>query len=386
MEVGIAANNIMVAAIHHHHCCRWLLAAVRRRRSFYLFVLVALACTIRVSAFTTHHHYDTTTAMYAVQDRLLDGLRSKWENGESNRNNDENESSPTIKDTAKQRVPFIIQRLGRGNEKDIKEITKMCVEVFFNEQEGAVNKVTTPWKSLQLAYLGNLQREDIQLRNAFGNKGRFVDLIVARRVYSVEDGVSNNVNGKEADVIIESDCQIFNAEQLSSRGGGESRLVIGEIIGYCEMMEKKFGLGGNFEGNDPNDTEEKLRPYLGNLSVAKYARFSGVGSKLLDECEAIVSEWGAGHTEIVLQVEEDNTSAIQFYKRRGWEFVFADPTCRRYDTSGFFLKESRITKYAMIKRLDQRMKAPGQNGFNNGENATGESILDKLRNSFFVKK
>ena len=109
-------------------------------------------------------------------------------------------------------------------------------------------------------------------------------------------------------------------------------------------------------------------------------------TNLIDECEAIVSEWDAGHTEIVLQVEEDNTLAIQFYKRRGYEFVFADPTCRRYDTSGFFLKESRITKYAMIKRLDQRMKAPGQNGFSNGENATGESILDKLRNSFFVKK
>ncbi len=29
-------------------------------------------------------------------------------------------------------------------------------------------------------------------------------------------------------------------------------------------------------------------------------------------------------------------------------------SCRRYDTSGFFSKESRITKYAMIKRLDEQ--------------------------------
>ena len=253
-------------------------------------------------------------------------------------------------------------------------------------------KTTAPWKAVQLAYLRNYQRGDILSRNAF-KKDQLVDLIVARRVYSVDESSNMNAIANKIDSV----DQIFNADQLPA-GGDESKFYAGEIIGYCEMVEKKFGLGCNFEGYEPNDDdndeeddddekevkmEEKLRPYLGNLSVVKYARRSGVGSKLIDEGEQVVREWDAGHTEIVLQVEEDNPSAVQFYKRRGWEFVFADPTCRRYDTSGFFLKESRVTKYAMIKRLDQQRA--DQNGLKEANDA-GESLMDKLRNSFFVSK
>lgn len=374
----------MVGHSFHHRS----VGRCHRRSSHLLILAIFFFCLydIRIKGFTitkpttssslNHQHHDATTTMYAIQDRLLDVLRLQWEDGKRS-NNEDNQSSPA-KDT-KQSVPFIIQRIGRGNKQEIEEITKLCIGVFFNEQEGLDSKVNTPWKSLQLAYLGNLQRGDILARNAF-NKDQLVDLIVARRIYSVDGSSNNKIEGKGASSVVGDNCQIFNAEQLPSSNGAETRLVVGEIIGYCEMTEKKFGLGGKFE----DDAEEKSRPYLGNLSVAKYARSSGVGSALLDECESVVSdEWNAGHTEIVLQVEEDNTSAIQFYKRRGWEFAFADPTCRRFDTSGIFLKESRITKFAMVKRL-QRRKG-GQNGLSNGGDAA-ESVLDKLRNSFFVRK
>ena len=329
---------------------------LRQRRHFYvLLVLLAVVFNICIEAFTTKR---------MLQPKL---------DGESVNDGGNQSSNDT-----KQRIPFIVQRLGRGSKHEIEEITQLCVDVFFNDAPNNNNdkKRLAPWKAVQLAYLRNYQKGDWQMRNAF-KKDQLVDLIVARRVYSVD--ASSNINGNK-NTIISSDGQIFNADQLLS-GGGESKLLAGEMIGYCEMTEKKFGLGGNFE-NKPNDAEEeKLRPYLGNLSVVKYARQSGVGSKLVDEGEEVVREWDAGHTEIVLQVEEDNPSAIQFYKRRGWEFVFADPTCRRYDTSGLFLKESRITKYAMIKRLDQTMKAD-----QNGEtSSTGESMLDKIRNSFFVR-
>ena len=367
------------------------------RRWLYLFILVTTAACI--SAFTSkhapgriHHHYrhgTTTSVQLALQDTILDSLQSKSVDGKSDKDVDQ---ASSMNDT-KQRVPFMIQRLGRGNNKEIEEITQLCVDVFFNEQKDEVtNNNVAPWKALQLAYLRNYQRGDILSRNAF-KKDQLVDLIVARRVYSVDASSPMNANTNE---ILDSDNQIFNADYLPS-GGVASQLVAGEIIGYCEMMEKKFGLGGKFEGQQPNndnmrdnddqedkdDEEKKLRPYLGNLSVVKYARRSGVGSRLMDEGEQIVREWDAGHTEIVLQVEEDNPSAIQFYKRRGWEFVFADPTCRRYDTSGFFLKESRITKYAMIKRLDEQ-KA-NQNVGSREASSSGESLIDKLRNSFFVK-
>ena len=98
----------------------------------------------------------------------------------------------------------------------------------------------------------------------------------------------------------------------------------------------------------------------------------------MDTCEEVVQSWnGVKHTEIVLQVEEDNKAAIQFYKRRGYEFVFADPTCRRYDTSGFILKETRITKYAMRKQLDTDER-------NESQSKSGD-ISKKIRNFFFVQ-
>ena len=79
---------------------------------------------------------------------------------------------------------------------------------------------------------------------------------------------------------------------------------------------------------------------------------------------------------MVLQVEEDNTDAIRFYKKRGWTFLYADPTCRRFDTSGFFLKESRITKYAMVKQIRTN---------NDAENAT-KSPVERLKNMWFVSQ
>ena len=165
--------------------------------------------------------------------------------------------------------------------------------------------------------------------------------------------------------------------------------VTGEIIGYVEVMEKQFGLGGNFNNEKPKpiinnrkkkkkkkQSGEKPRPYLGNLSVVSYARKSGIGSKLVETCEKVVLSWNRGHTEIVLQVEDDNKSAIQFYKRRGYEFVYADPTCRRFDTSGFILKETRVTKYAMLKRLPVA---------NQSKDEEASDIGQKLKGFFFAQ-
>ena len=367
----------------------------RRSLSILFLVIFCDTCILLSSAFNTKHmsvlsphrfHETISSSRRAVQNASSEGMQSitgvgtKIDGSKSSSTNDRN-----------QRIPFIIQRLGRGNKQEIEEITKLCVGVFFNDQEDSPNNddksPVAPWKAVQLAYLRNSQKGDIVSRNAF-KKDQLVDLLVARRVYSVDSSLCISSDAK----IINCDNQVFNSDQLTSLGEGESSLIAGEIIGYCEIMEKEFGLGGKFEGDDSSDNieeveeeegaeENKLRPYLGNLAVVKYARCSGVGSKLMEEGEQVVRDWDAGHTEIVLQVEEDNPSAIEFYKRRGWELVFADPTCRRYDTSGFFLKETRITKYAMIKRLDQQQADNNTKGESNEE-----SLIDKLRNSFFVSK
>jgi ribosomal protein S18 acetylase RimI-like enzyme len=313
----------------------------------------------------------TSASLSAVQNtQLFESLQSPWNKNEANNN------PPLPIPSSDNRVPFIIERIGRGTESELKEISRLCIDVFFNKQENveglATNKQVAPWKSVQLAYLRTYQYGDLMARNAF-KQNEQVDLIVARRVYPIKQQTDNM---KMVD-----SSQIYNLGQTSAKRNAQ-QFAAGEIIGYAEVSEKIFGLGGKF---DTRSSEEKLRPYLSNLSVVEYARQSGVGSKLLDACEKAVLNWNATYSEIVLQVEEDNTSAIKFYKRRGWEFVFADPTCRRYDTSGLFLKETRITKYAMLKRLDLGGE---DNGSKRKEDASdfGSSLIKKLRGSWFVSR
>ena len=384
----------------------------------------------------------------ALQEKILENFQISWGNnaeiskkryskknnvhGRDSRRDQESTSSVQQEQhhQQQQRIPFIIENIGRGEKNEIEEIVNLCIDVFFNQQEqndvklqevfdasswdatSKTSKMTQqksipPWKAMQLAYLRNFQTGEILARNAF-NKEQFVNLIVARRVYAAPPSGTNKIKirgmkkHRRVNLIDDEDdaYQIFNADLLNSssttkNGDGSSatgHMVAGEIIGYCEVSEKNFGLGGNYESmkqkrrNTSSTTttpgENKLRPYLSNLSVVDYARRSGVGSKLLDAGEAAVRNWNAGHTEIVLQVEEDNTNAIQFYKRRGWEFVFADPTCRRYDTSGFFLRECRITKYAMIKRLDA-ITPDATNDSDESDSTT--SFIEKFMSSFFSK-
>ncbi|KAL3793350.1 hypothetical protein HJC23_003860 [Cyclotella cryptica] len=317
--------------------------------------------------------YYSRMRLNAVRDNILEGLLSKFKGNETD--HQFNTDNPS---TSSSRVPFVIQKIGRGNKSEIDELTRLCIDVFFNDQiddESDTSRRVPPWKAMQLAYLRSSQSGDILARNAF-KQDQKVDIIVARRVYSVPADSADGV-GKNPKYVKENDY-IFNEDQLSNNEGSQTKLILGDIIGYCEVIEKNFGLGGKFRSGKP-------RPYLANLSVSKKSRQSGVGSELLNACEEVVQEWKAGHTAIVLQVEEDNTDAIRFYKKRGWEFVYADPTCRRYDTSGFFLKESRITKYAMVKRM---------NSIDNGDKhiSTGQgrvtraTPVQKLKSLWFVSQ
>lgn len=299
-------------------------------------------------------------------------MKSKLKGNAQTQLDNTNISPSTLKSP---RIPYVIQKIGRGNKKEIEEVTRLCIDVFFNEQTNDRNSDTarestqsvTPWKAIQLAYLRNSQTGDILARNAF-NKNQRVDIVVARRVLCD----SSRTDGKQK--YLQEYDQIYNKDQLDVVDD-QTKLFLGEIIGYCEVIEKNFGLGQMSSG--------KPLPYLANLSVSKNARQSGVGSKLLQVSEDVVRDWKADHTTMVLQVEEDNTDAIRFYKKRGWQFVYADPTCRRYDTSGFFLKESRITKYAMVKQIgsDRGITEDSPAG---GERTTMKSAAEKLKKMWFV--
>ena len=114
----------------------------------------------------------------------------------------------------------------------------------------------------------------------------------------------------------------------------EQDWIRGEIIGFCEVMER---------GRRP--------PILTNLSVRADARDCRIGSKLVEACEdAVVVDFG--DKEIFLEVESDNVKALQFYHRRGYQVVLGSflmslgmrPTRRGREVSRLYQKTSPLAR------------------------------------------
>ena len=62
----------------------------------------------------------------------FEGLRTKLGSFQTRKKIDKNGYGLP---TTEERVPFIIQKIGRGNDSEIEEITRMCIDVFFNAQD-----------------------------------------------------------------------------------------------------------------------------------------------------------------------------------------------------------------------------------------------------------
>lgn len=259
-------------------------------------------------------------------------------------------------------IPFIIERLPvrPANDQIFDDVADMCIEVFFNDNNSKV-----PWKALQLAYLRSLQSSDLRYRHLQTSQPHC--MVVARRV--VPPSISNNSNSKSQPLIVD----FSNVYHLSAP---EEDWVRGEILGFCEVTERTFGIT-NLRSSKP------LRPVLTNLSVRADARQAGIGSKLVDACEDAVLEWNTNHKEVILEVEEDNKKAFQFYKRRGYQVMFEDPACRRYNTNGIWLAKEQCTKICMGKDLSSKVaKKEGEasnklNDFSKIFHSIRESVLGK---------
>jgi len=194
--------------------------------------------------------------------------------------------------------------------------------------------------------------------------GKTYDFFVARKIVQVSTSSTNVSDGELVDP-----SNVYNAHALENAKVGTS-FVRGEIIGFVDVTKKAFGLAPGFDSDDrpltdflfngentapigqKSQSDTPLRPVLTNLCVKEEARQSGVGSMLVEACEnAVVNLWETPHDEMILEVEEDNVAAQRFYEKRGYRPLFADPTCRRYDTSGLFLEQVRTTKISYRKDL-----------------------------------
>jgi hypothetical protein len=80
-------------------------------------------------------------------------------------------------------IPFVIERvrdnMGQNNMQAYFEISKVCIEAFFNDSNEATS-ATPFWKSWQLAYLRTLQSADLERRRR--REGHSNIMLVARAV------------------------------------------------------------------------------------------------------------------------------------------------------------------------------------------------------------
>lgn len=229
------------------------------------------------------------------------------------------------------------------------------------------NIESSPWKEVQLSYLRTIQMADLRRRRAkdVTTNAMFV-------AYRVEEA---SPHAARSQPLILNWKDIHNSHVLPGTDASMTDYVRTEIVGFCEVSMVPFGLVPNsvrgpaleheYVYDDDNSNSERLvskrarkadtfsRPVLTNLSVKIEARTSGVGSKLLEACERTAAiDWGK--YEMVLEVEDDNQAARRWYQKRGYRVLFSDPSCRRYDVSGLYLKKVSCTRQVMRKPLNAR--------------------------------
>jgi GNAT superfamily N-acetyltransferase len=234
------------------------------------------------------------------------------------------------------------------------------------------NNEISPWKEVQLSYLRTIQMADLRRR-----RSRDVKTNAMFVAYKVEEASSNAYRSQP---LILNMRDIHNIHALPAKDTSMTDYVRTDILGFCEVSMVPFGLVPNSirgpalekeyhvyddDGDYDNKKSERFvskrarkadtiaRPVLTNLSVKIEARTSGVGTKLLEACErAAASEWGK--YEMVLEVEDDNQAARRWYQKRGYRVLFSDPSCRRYDVGGMYLKKVSCTRQVMSKSLNSR--------------------------------
>ena len=249
-------------------------------------------------------------------------------------------------------VPYIVERINqKPNEKVFREIAEMCINVFFKEQLNAnpEDKIA-PWKEAQINYLKNLQRADLARRRLKYEESN--EMFLAYEVIPV----TSEATAFKKPLILD----LKTVENLSSADKNSGvEYVRGDLLGFCEITRRPYGLGKkqNVIYDDEPAIEPSPRPILTNLAVKKKMRKYGVGSKLLDACEQHVAQrWNLD--EIILEVEDYNTRALDFYSKRGYELIFDDPASRRYDVSGLVLRKVRCTR-KVFRKVFSKSKGQG---------------------------
>ncbi|GMI11493.1 hypothetical protein TrVE_jg10564 [Triparma verrucosa] len=115
--------------------------------------------------------------------------------------------------------------------------------------------------------------------------------------------------GQRSSLLRRQEAEFRNRYGLSRSG----RLVVarssgvGEVVGVAGVE-----IGDVVAGKSPMDDV----PIMSNLAVGKQSRRRGVGGKLINGVENVVTSWGSDW--LYLYVETTNAKAIKLYKKKGY--------------------------------------------------------------------
>ena len=341
------------------------------------------------SSSSRHRIASATTAtappLYLFFDRTTT-TNTREETSTLSKNGSSSTRTTTTTNDAPAPIPFLLERIPAGPMPSIfPAIAEMCITAFFNDDPTngssasphttttTTTKKTRFYKEWQLLYLRKLQTADLERRRRREPDTNM--MWVARRVVPA-DRCSSSTAAAAASASEPLLLSTQNVRHLPKNARQQIDYVRGEVIGFVEVTLRP--LGGGIDGNNSN-----VRPVLTNLSVRAGLRRSGVGSELLQACEtAVVDEWGDDQNEIVLEVEEDNTNAQDFYRKRGYRVLYEDPTSRRYDVSGLWLQQVRCKRLVLQKSPLVRRRTTQQ--LNDGQSATGKDVFQRLRENFLA--
>lgn len=198
--------------------------------------------------------------------------------------------SPRDRKFATKRVLRRSSGVGLCEESELVEVSDLCVRVFFGEAS------LNPFKGINLNRLRQEQYIDLSNKLEAGRSSLF---------------------------------------KVRSKG---------KIVGFAEVS-----LVDNLKYLGEGIQVVPTRPLLSNLAVAEDSRGRGLGTTLVDACEAQAKTWG--FSEMVLQVDEANERARRFYQSRGYVDLYCDRAARSYNANGLFLSAVPTARVTMRKIL-----------------------------------
>ena len=139
-----------------------------------------------------------------------------------------------------------------------------------------------------------------------------------------------------------------NLLSLRERAAGDNLLLVGtasdEIVGFVEAY-----LGGAGAQTLPERLRSGSGPYVASLAVDPSFRGRGLGSALMQECEARIGDRGA--VSVALEVEEGD-EVLSFYQKLGYAVTKRDGAARKLEGDIFFGRSVACPRLRSEKILD----------------------------------